>query len=190
MTWSDDLWRFAWGDGFFFTVFNMGDLPKINGKIGKKFPNRGEGGGVPTWEIPTFSRFFLATSLMIAANEHFHLTCKSLSLSLEGQQLLLPFHYCYLFLLFSFQGAAATPASLWQSQLHSFTRDNGLRLCGSGVRAFGGCHCHCNHYLCFLSSLFLCLWPASLCRFPQQQTAKVPIILPAPDSTLQCQSLR
>ena len=26
-----------------FTVFNMGDLPKINGKIGKKFPNRGEG---------------------------------------------------------------------------------------------------------------------------------------------------
>ena len=125
-----------------------------------------------------------------SVNKHFHLTCKSLSLSLEGQQLLLPFHYCYLFLLFSFQGAAATPASLWQSQLHSFTRDNGLRLCGSGVRAFGGCHCHCNHYLCFLSSLFLCLWPASLCRFPQQQTAKVPIILPAPDSTLQCQSLR
>ena len=30
---------------FFFTVFNMGDLPKINGKIRKKFPNRGEGGG-------------------------------------------------------------------------------------------------------------------------------------------------
>ena len=29
----------------FFIVFNMGDLPKINGKIGKKFPNRGEGGG-------------------------------------------------------------------------------------------------------------------------------------------------
>ena len=29
---------------FFFTVFNMGDLPKINGKIGNKFPNRGEGG--------------------------------------------------------------------------------------------------------------------------------------------------
>ena len=144
------------------------------------------------WTLPF--HFFVSLAhihqLMIAANKHFHFTCKSLSLSLEGQQLLLPFHYCYLFLLFSFQGAAATPASLWQSQLHSFTRDNGLRLCGSGVRAFGGCHCHCNHYLCFLSSLFLCLWPASLCRFPQQQTAKVPIILPAPDSTLQCQSLR
>ena len=36
----------------------MGDLPKINGKIGKKIPNRGEGRG---WgeprKIPTFSRF-------------------------------------------------------------------------------------------------------------------------------------
>ena len=42
-----------------FTVFNMGDLPKINGKIGKKLPNRGEGGGVPDLgKIPTFSRFF------------------------------------------------------------------------------------------------------------------------------------
>ena len=41
----------------FFTVFNMGDLPKINGKIGKKFPNRGE--GVPDLgKIPKFSRFF------------------------------------------------------------------------------------------------------------------------------------
>ena len=39
----------------------MGDLPKINGKIGKKFPNRGEGGGgAPPWgKIPTFSLFFL-----------------------------------------------------------------------------------------------------------------------------------
>ena len=45
-----------------FTVFNMGDLPKINGKIGKKFPNRGE--GVPDLgKIPTFSRVFLQTSL-------------------------------------------------------------------------------------------------------------------------------
>ena len=48
----------------FFTVFNMGDLPKINGKIGKKFPNRGE--GVPDLgKIPTFSRFFWATSLSL-----------------------------------------------------------------------------------------------------------------------------
>ena len=40
-----------------FTVFNMGDLPKINGKIGKKFPNRGEGS--PTWEkFPHFPVFF------------------------------------------------------------------------------------------------------------------------------------
>ena len=40
-----------------FTVFNMGDLPKINGKIGKKFPNRGEGGS-PTWEkFPHFPVF-------------------------------------------------------------------------------------------------------------------------------------
>ena len=49
-----------------FTVFNMGDPPTINGKIGKKFPNRGEGGGSPTWEkfphFPVF--FFLATSLI------------------------------------------------------------------------------------------------------------------------------
>ena len=43
----------------FFTVFNMGDLPKINGKIGKKFPNRGEGGVPDLGKIPTFSRFFL-----------------------------------------------------------------------------------------------------------------------------------
>ena len=35
----------------------MGDPPTINGKIGKKFPNRGE--GVPDLgKIPTFSRFF------------------------------------------------------------------------------------------------------------------------------------
>ena len=27
----------------------MGDLPKINGKIGKKFPNRGRGGSM-IWE--------------------------------------------------------------------------------------------------------------------------------------------
>ena len=46
-----------------FTVFNMWDLPKINGKIGKKFPNRGEGGVPDLGKIPTFSRFFLATSL-------------------------------------------------------------------------------------------------------------------------------
>ena len=38
----------------------MGDLPKINGKIGKKFPNRGEGGVPDLGKIPTFSRFFLA----------------------------------------------------------------------------------------------------------------------------------
>ena len=31
----------------FFTVFNMGDLPKINGKIGKKNPKQGGGGGGP-----------------------------------------------------------------------------------------------------------------------------------------------
>ena len=42
----------------FFTVFNSGDLPKINGKIGKKFPNRGEGGVPDLGKIPTFSRFF------------------------------------------------------------------------------------------------------------------------------------
>ena len=38
----------------FFTVFNMGDLPKINGKIGKKFPNRGEGGGGVPDIFPVF----------------------------------------------------------------------------------------------------------------------------------------
>ena len=46
----------------------MGDLPKINGKIGKKFPNRGERGGgrgSPTWEkFPHFPVFFWQTSLM------------------------------------------------------------------------------------------------------------------------------
>ena len=48
------MWEFF----HFFTVFNMGDLPKINGKIGKKFPNRGEGGS-PTWEkLPHFPVFF------------------------------------------------------------------------------------------------------------------------------------
>ena len=38
----------------------MGDLPKINGKIGKKIPKQG-GGGVPhLGKILTFSRFFSA----------------------------------------------------------------------------------------------------------------------------------
>ena len=45
----------------------MGDLPKINGKIEKKFPNRGEGGG-PIWEkFPHFLAFFWETSLSIGA---------------------------------------------------------------------------------------------------------------------------
>ena len=45
----------------FFTVFNMGDLPKINGKIGKKFPNRGEGGGPRLGKNSNiFPLFFLA----------------------------------------------------------------------------------------------------------------------------------
>ena len=39
----------------------MGDLPKINSKIGKKFPNRGDGGGSPIWEkFPHFPGFFFA----------------------------------------------------------------------------------------------------------------------------------
>ena len=42
----------------FFTVFNMGDPQKINGKIRKKFPNRGEGVVPDLGKIPTFSRFF------------------------------------------------------------------------------------------------------------------------------------
>ena len=45
----------------FFTVFNVGDLPKINGKIGKKFPNRGEGGS-PIWE--KFPNFFSRRPLL------------------------------------------------------------------------------------------------------------------------------
>ena len=51
----------------FLLFFYMGDLPKINGKIGKKFPNRGEGegGGSPTWEkFPYFPVFFLLMSLI------------------------------------------------------------------------------------------------------------------------------
>ena len=48
----------------FFTVFNMGDLPKINGKIRKKFPNRGEGGGPRLGKNSHIFLFvFLATSL-------------------------------------------------------------------------------------------------------------------------------
>ena len=51
-----------------FTVLNMGDPPTINGKIGKKLPNRGEG-GTPTWEkFPHFPVFFLATSLIVHLN--------------------------------------------------------------------------------------------------------------------------
>ena len=42
----------------------MGDLPKINGKIGKKFPNRGEGGS-PIWEkFPHFPGFFCRRPLV------------------------------------------------------------------------------------------------------------------------------
>ena len=43
-----------------FTVFNMGDLPKINGKIGKNSQTGGMGGVPDLGKIPTFSRFFLA----------------------------------------------------------------------------------------------------------------------------------
>ena len=45
----------------FFTVFNMGDLPKINWKIGKKIPKQGGGGGPPFGKNShIFPLFFLA----------------------------------------------------------------------------------------------------------------------------------
>ena len=58
-----------------FTVFNMGDLPKINGKIGKKFPNRGEGGVPDLGKIPTFSRFFPADVSNAQHTFHFRFMC-------------------------------------------------------------------------------------------------------------------
>ena len=51
-----------------------------------------------------------------------------------------------------------------------------------------------NHSMqCLFVCLFICYKPAFivlLCRCPQQQTVKAPIILPAQDSTRPCQSLR
>ena len=55
---------------FFFTVFNMGDHPKINGKIGKKFPNGGGGGGSPIWEkFPHFPVFFCRRPLVCGVQQ-------------------------------------------------------------------------------------------------------------------------